>query len=283
MLNDEYYYITNFYRQNDYFRERIRQLGLYGIIRYPFNKFWRLDWENLISSTNTIRDWWNGSTWSEEYLPTAFANYFDLKTNESEILYSPQLTLVHDNSIFGSTGPISGWRSALMGNHNFSTSDSYSVYYADFRKYNFFAKRYSIALRASGGAIIGETNQRFDMDYLDGVRGFEYDDDEDLLGKKKVLGSFELRFPFVDNLSFAFPLPIYLSNIRGSAFIDLGAIWTNDLRISEAGVLKDLMAGVGFGPRLNMGFFVLKFDIAWQTDLERFSKPSYYFTLTPDF
>ncbi|MCF7793615.1 MAG: hypothetical protein K9N09_07450 [Candidatus Cloacimonetes bacterium] len=283
MLNDEYYYITNFYGTNDYFRERIRQMGLYGIIRYPFNKFWRIDWENLISTTTTIRDWWTGSSWEKEYLPAAFADYFGLEASETETVYAPQLTLVHDNSIFGSTGPISGWRGALLANRSFSTQDSYSILFGDLRSYNFFAKRYSVALRAAGGSIIGDTDSRFDMDYFNGVRGFEYDEDEDLLGKNKVVGSFELRFPFIDRLNFAFPLPLYLYQIRGSAFLDLGAIWTDDLRLTEAGSLEDLMAGIGFGPRLNMGYFVLKFDIAWQTDLESFSKPSYYFTLTPDF
>lgn len=283
MLNDEYYYITSFYNQDDYFRERIREYGFYSIIRYPLNKFWRVDLENVFSATNTKRDWWNGSSWDEEFLPNEFADYFNLKENETEKVYAPQITLVHDNTLYGSTGPLGGWRSAVLANRSFSTEDSYSVVYGDWRSYSLFAKRYSIALRAAGGAIIGETNQRFDMNYFNGVRGFEYDEDEDILGKQKAVGSFELRFPFIDHLNFAFPLPLYLYQIRGSAFLDLGAIWTDDLRLTEAGSLKDLMAGIGFGPRLNMGYFVLKFDVAWQTDLESFSKPSYYFTLTPDF
>jgi len=32
-----------------------------------------------------------------------------------------------------------------------------------------------------------------------------------------------------------------------------------------------------------MGYFVLKFDVAWLTDLSRVSKPYYYLSLTEDF
>ena len=80
-------------------------------------------------------------------------------------------------------------------------------------------------------------------------------------------------------------MPLFFYQVRGSAFIDLGATWMEDedLQLVENGVFKDLLAGVGFGPRLNMGYFVLKFDVAWNTDLSSFSKPSYYITLTPDF
>lgn len=283
MLNDDYYYKTNFYSASDYFRERINQIGFYGIMRYPFNKFWRIDWENIFYRINTKRDWWDGNIWLEEYLPPAFAQYFDLKASDSRNIYSPQISLTHDNAIFGAVGPISGWRGTILINRTFSNKFNYSVLYGDIRSYNFFAKRYSLAFRAAGGTILGDTDQLFEMDYFGGVRGYRYDQNEDLLGKHKVFGSMELRFPFVDRLNFAFPLPIYLYQIRGSAFLDIGSIWTDDLRLMESGKLKDLLMGIGFGPRLNLGYFVLKFDIAWQTDLKSFSKPSYYITLTPDF
>jgi outer membrane translocation and assembly module TamA len=73
-------------------------------------------------------------------------------------------------------------------------------------------------------------------------------------------------------------------DVRGSMFMDLGAVWDNDdITLSERGTLKDLKCGIGFGPRLNFGYFVIKLDVAWETDTENFSRPSYYFTLSPDF
>jgi outer membrane translocation and assembly module TamA len=47
--------------------------------------------------------------------------------------------------------------------------------------------------------------------------------------------------------------------------------------------LNDLKLGFGFGPRFNMGYFVLKLDIAWNSNLNRTSKPTVYFSLLPDF
>jgi len=284
-INDELVYWSNYNNHDNYFRERLNEYGLYTIMRYPFNKFWRLDWENVFSSTRIKRDWWDGDSWIEEYLDPGFANYYGLSTSDVENVYAPQFTLVHDNAIYGGVGPIAGWRGALLASRNFSNKDNFSVLFGDMRSYNFFAKRYSIALRATGGAIIGDTNQRFEMEYFNGVRGLEYDEDTDLLGKRKFLTSFELRYPFIDNLKLSFPLPLVFYQVRGSAFLDMGAIWTEDkhLKLYNNDKLQDLMMGIGFGPRLNLGFFILKFDVAWQTDLETFSKPSYYFTLTPDF
>ena len=94
-----------------------------------------------------------------------------------------------------------------------------------------------------------------------------------------------MRFPFIDNLQISFPLPIFFYNIRGSAFVDLGSVWEtdNEFKPFDDYKLNDLKMGLGFGPRLNLGYFVLKFDIAWNTNLETAGKPVYYFSLMPDF
>lgn len=280
-LSDEWIYWTDFYNQDDYMREREYNFGAYSIIRYPFNKFWRLDIENIFSSKIIRRDWWDGNNWLEEYLDDEFAYYYNLKTEEVEYIYAPQLTLVHDNAIYGSVGPVSGSRKALLLNHSFSTEKDYTILYADLRKYFFFAKRYAFAFRLSGGTIQGETNQKFSMDHYNGVRGLT----EDYLGRNKFLISAELRYPFIDNVQMSFPLPIYLHQIRGSAFIDAGSIWDDNdsLILTNNGILQDLKLSVGFGPRINLGYFVLKLDVAWNTNLESISKPTYFLSLTPDF
>ncbi|MFA5245962.1 MAG: BamA/TamA family outer membrane protein, partial [Pedobacter sp.] len=118
----------------------------------------------------------------------------------------------------------------------------------------------------------------FELSGFNGVRGF---DDDELDGKRKFLFSTELRFPLIDNLTLAFPLPIRMTGVRGSAFIDLGAVWDKeeDFVFWSENQLKDARMGFGFGPRFNMGFFIMKFDIAWETDLIDASKPRYYFWL----
>jgi len=286
-LNEEVVYrilYSNPAMQNDYFREREREYGFYTITRYPFNKFWRLDLENIFYRNELRRDWWDGykGKWIEEYLPDEFQNQFGLKESYESNVWAPQISFVHDNAVFGSVGPVSGWRGTVIFNRNFSTQKSYSILLADLRKYLFFEKRYSFAFRLFSGVVLGDTDKKFDMDYYNGIRGF---DDAELEGRKKVIFSSELRFPFLDNLKFAFPLPLKLYNIRGSAFIDVGAIWENnqDFVGMKDDILKDIKMGFGFGPRLNLGYFVLKFDIAWNTDWINVSKPSYYISLSPDF
>jgi len=281
-LSDEWIYEILYPNgDNDFFREREYNFGAYSILRYPFNKFWRLDFENIFSSKILKRDWWNGNGWDENFLDPGFAEYYGLEIEEIEYIYSPQLTLVHDNAIYGSVGPVSGSRKALLVNHSFSTEKDYTIVYTDLRKYLFFAKRYAFAFRFSGGTIQGDTNQKFTLDYYNGVRGLT----EDYEGKNKFLVSAELRYPFIDNLQMSFPFPMYFYQIRGSAFIDAGSIWDENeyLKLTDNEKLKDLKLSVGFGPRLNLGYFVLKFDVAWNTDLEIFSKPAYYISLTPDF
>ncbi len=285
-LNDEWVYKVIYPDESpsDYFREREREFGIYTILRYPFNKFWRVDFENLFYKNIIKRDWWDDrdGKWLEEYLPQFMQDPpNNLSVKETELVCAPQITFVHDNAIYGSVGPVSGWRGALLFNRSFSTTKSYSVVFSDIRNYLFFEKRYSLAFRLLEGAIIGDTNQRFVMDFFSGVRGYN----KEIEGKKKFLSSIELRFPFIDNFKLAFPLPLYFYQIRGSIFIDIGSVWENnkDLRFYENDRLKDLKLGIGFGPRLNMGYFVLKFDIAWHTDLYDFSKPSYYISLAPDF
>jgi len=99
------------------------------------------------------------------------------------------------------------------------------------------------------------------------------------------LGSAELRFPFFDYINLAFPVPLELRNIRGSVFADIGTAWdkNSEFRGVIDGKLNDIKFGYGFGPRINLGYFVLKLDIAWLTDLSRISKPMYYLSLTEDF
>ena len=41
--------------------------------------------------------------------------------------------------------------------------------------------------------------------------------------------------------------------------------------------------GFGFGPRFSMGYLVLKFDFAWDTNLVDCGKPTYFFSIYEEF
>ncbi|MCF7918583.1 MAG: BamA/TamA family outer membrane protein [Candidatus Cloacimonetes bacterium] len=269
-LNDETLYRN---ANDDYFRARDRQYGFYGIMLHPFDKYWRLETQLAVLRHQTFWDWWDkyNGDWIEGWQP-----------DENDYLVAPKLSIVHDNTLYGYVGPIAGGKQYLSLQHSFSTKKDYNMIYADLRNYKFFAKRYSWANRLIAAWTDSDEFTGFELTGFNGVRGFN---DNDLDGKRKFLFSTELRYPLIDNLTLAFPFPIRMSGVRGSVFIDLGAVWDEekDFVFWNYAQLKDARMGIGFGPRFNLGFFILKFDIAWQTDLVNSSKPNYYFWLMEDF
>ncbi len=285
-LNTDYIYQVTYENSIDvdYFRERYSQLGLYFILRYPFNKFWRLDFENIVQQVTVNRDWWNwnSNNWSHNYLPS----YINLPDKEVTNYSVPQLTLVHDNTIYGNVGPIDGWRMILLSNLNLSSKEKYySQLFGDFRDYFYFPGKYVFAMKFTAGTLWKDYPYGFVLDDINDLRGYtkQSDIEEDLIGKHKFTGTFEFRFPFVEQLKFTFPLPMMFYNIRGSAFTDFGTVWDDKLTLTQNGVLKDLKLTFGFGPRVNLGYFVLKMDTAWETDLDKVSKPHFYFSLSENF
>jgi outer membrane protein assembly factor BamA len=124
------------------------------------------------------------------------------------------------------------------------------------------------------------------------VRGTNYYEQD---GNRFALMNLEFRFPMIRYLILGWPLPLGLQNVRGALFTDLGAAWEGKLGKfenfrafnSSSGFppgLHDLLMGYGFGSRANLGFLLLRFDIAWKTDLQNSSsKPRYYFSLGTEF
>ncbi|MEO0079905.1 MAG: BamA/TamA family outer membrane protein, partial [candidate division WOR-3 bacterium] len=72
----------------------------------------------------------------------------------------------------------------------------------------------------------------------------------------------ELRYPFIDRLKLAFPLPLDITGVRGVAFADAGLIFRKGMRLWQNGQLQDLKVGVGAGIRIQISFLFLKLDFA---------------------
>ncbi|MCB5262184.1 MAG: BamA/TamA family outer membrane protein [Candidatus Cloacimonetes bacterium] len=274
LYNENYY---RFYtpQGNDYYRIRQRQTGLYGLARYPFSRFSRLEFDNMLYEYEVHQD----------YLPHENFEAGDwLKDvyKSSDIAYAPGLSLVYDNALYGSTGPLLGFRGSYTLRKSFAKTDlDYLTNYIDLRNYTLFNRRYCLALRANAAISTGSSPDHFTLGGYYGVRGL----DQRLSGSRKVLTSAELRFPLLNYISIAFPLPLTLSNIRGSAYVDMGAVWNkgDKFRGTVDGRLEDIKLGYGFGPRFNLGYFVLKLDVSWLTDLSKNSKPHIYVSLSEDF
>ena len=160
---------------------------------------------------------------------------------------SPSLGLVHDNSLFGYTGPFAGSRSRLevspsLGDWRFISG------LADWRRY-FFTRPFTLAVRGLFFGRSGRDANQFQsfLGSTDLLRGYTAGslinnecaqaaptsggvtgcpDLDRLLGSKIAVANVELRFPLTRNLVLGF-LPVGLPPIEAALFYDLGLAWNS--------------------------------------------------------
>ena len=305
---------------------RLRHYGIQSLISHPFSRFQRIDygisWHNinyskLVQSYNDFGQL--------EYLPIEDSTY-------STIL--PSLSWVFDNSVYGFTGPVDGFRknTTLTISPGYGSNNlKFQTIKSDIRKYWRFGRDYTFALRGFLGTSLGKNKQKF---FLGGVpyliagngetngvadngnfREIILDDENESLihdiyfteyawplrgarfgerfGAATSLLNLEVRFPFINYLALGFPLKMIFGNIRGHAFIDIGAAWddisefsTKDWPSRYGGNNLDNYSPVimtsGIGTKINLGYFLLKIETAWDRNENGYSKPQWYFSLGPD-
>jgi hypothetical protein len=271
--------------------------GSFSISR-PFSKFNRIDFGmSLIGIQRTYMD-----------LPDEFVGQLVqaklIPPTERRFLLSG-LTLVNDNTIWGYTGPINGGRSAVGITYSpgiWGDKDlDFMTVRADCRRYFRLKDEYNFVVRGAGGFSEGVHPQKF---FLGGVANWlnykvdgslRVDNIEEIYfaswemplrgaryyqveGNRFLLANLEFRFPLIRRLQMGFPLPLYLWNVRGALFADMGLAWDKGdsfkpFKKSPSGFLRtdELFMSYGLGARMNMGWFVLQFDLAWPTDLYRSS------------
>jgi len=290
--------------ETDYFFSD-RVYGFQGYVTYPFSRFSRLDF--LTTQVTVSRD---------NYAPSE--DYPDKTTN---ILFSTA-QFVNDAVIWGLTGPVAGERYMVKFDQSLKaigTGLDFNALEFDYRKYWFFWSRYNMAFHLGGGFSEGKDAKSY---YIGGtsnwigprrakgdiygvediyinqlivpVRGYKYFADT---GNRYGIMNLEFRYPFIDYFKLHFPLPITLAQVSGAIFWDIGATWTRDedgtftdnIRLYNPKSVDppktgDVLAGFGFGPRINLGIFVLRVDLAWGTDLKEVApKPQWYFSFGAEF
>ncbi|MFH0921394.1 MAG: hypothetical protein V1913_13660 [Fibrobacterota bacterium] len=267
--------------------------------QYPFSRYLRLEGAagfTLITRATRFYNW--DTTGTGEWAPAG-----DRDTSLSH--YTLDLAGVFDNTLWGHTGPVNGERLRLSGSlvpYSKSTGYGYGVGLLDTRTYFHFLKKYVLALRFSAGAsapMFNGTNPH--LLYLGGVPGnladlfMPYYLDQTLESNyyssivmplrgytiaganpdgntQYTLANAEFRFPFIQNLSLYFPLPISINYVMGALFIDGGAasnhlsdvfpLLKGDMTAPDKNEIK---GGAGFGLRMNLfGGFVIKWDRAWR-------------------
>jgi hypothetical protein len=276
---------------------RYRNYGGTVNFSYPINKFRRFDGGLTLMNV------------SQENLDN---------TNEpitSNTFLVPHLSFVFDNTLFGYTAPVKGTRYNIttLGTPELSIDGGGFVsFIEDFRHYFKLSDEHSFVFRFTSGASFGPNPQRF---YLGGtenwinyefennnipisnveefafsspimpMRGYNFDK---ISGSKFALTNLEFRFPLFKYLIFGL-IPLGFADIRGVAFLDAGTAWSDDNSlqlfhdVNGVTKTKDLLVGMGFGSRIIFMNFPVKFDVAWNYNWNRFSKPIYYISLGYDF
>jgi len=302
------YYLQSLISTN-WTSDRIYGVGL--LASYPFDKFTRIEGALKVSGRERIAFSARPFDTIREHLPS-------VKT------LSPTLTLVNDNTLWGITGPVNGSRSIAKVQYSpemdFNTY-AYTTTTADWRRYTRIGHDYTFSTRIAAGGSFGRNPARFlvggtnywinfhyapkiDLsndnllpitEFVGPMRGGRYGE---MRGSRFGIVNLEFRYPLVRHVAWGWPIPITLSNVRGSVFLDVGTVWGNGRAFApfasgegyRLNTFDDIlygpiaMGGVGFGWRLNLGSFVLKWDMAWPTDLKKILADSrQYWSLGADF
>lgn len=171
------------------------------------------------------------------------------------LLLSNSLTFVHDNSLWGPTGPLDGNRFNLTLAYTSDILSSNVNYYTvifDYRHYFRLNRRSAFATRFWVFWNEGKESRRFFMGGSWDLRGWPR---WSLRGQKLWLVSNEIRFPFIDQFGIRFPFGgVTFGAFRGALFFDAGSAWDTEYR--------ETYGSVGGGIRLNLaGVLVLRYDI----------------------
>jgi len=225
-----------------FFYERV--FGGYFAFTYPLSRFDRFEASTSLSRSS-----------KDLYIGT-----YERKA----LLLSNAVSYVHDNSLWGPTGPIDGERYILTLAYTTDIQYSNVDYYTligDVRKYFRLGMRSAYAVRAALFYNDGREARRYFMGGSWDLRGYPR---WGIRGKKLWLLSQELRVPLIDALAVRFPFgTVMIGPIRGAAFFDAGSAWDN--------VYSETLGSIGVGLRLSIGgIIVLRYDIGKRVE-ENFS------------
>ena len=327
----DYYFIAfqnaNFFNVDYFSFARLRHYGLQGIVSQPFSRFQRLDygfaWHNINYS---ILEQTMMNDFGQYEYSTVYSSTYSTVLPKISWVYDNSIfgfTGPIDGLRQNTTMTVSpGYGSNKL---KFQTVKS------DIRKYWRFGRDYTDALRGFIGKSFGPNKQKFflgGIPYLLGgggetngipdnsnfrevitdtanatlihdvyfteyawpLRGARF---AERYGNTTSLFNIEVRFPFINYLALGFPLKMIFGNIRGHAFVDIGAAWDSPSEFSSkdwpkrygqnvSGNYSPWVSTAGLGTKINLGYFLLKIEMAWDRNSNGYSKPQWYFSLGPD-
>jgi len=222
--------------------------GGFGTVSYPISMFRRIEMTSSLS-------------WDDKQIPVR-------QIDRQALLLTNQISIVHDNTLFGYNGPVAGWRGRLSTAYTTDllySNVNYVTVELDLRQYLRLSRHITFASRVLGRMNHGREARLWFMGGSWDLRGYPF---FDVRGKKSWFTSHELRFPLLDNPSIYFPPLAILGivNLRGSLFFDAAHTWNDSYhqRIPQIFAGETLGAsGIGF--RLNLfGALVLRYDLGYR-------------------
>jgi hypothetical protein len=225
--------------------------GSFGM-NYPISKFQRI--EATITVQNSDKE--------------VITNVIERKA----LLFTNTMAFVHDNSLWGPTGPIAGSRGLVLLGYTTDVKFSNVNYFSVVLDYRYYARIALTTLFAFRAALFyneGKEARRYFIGGSWDLRGYPR---FSIRGKKIWFTSMEFRFPLIDQLNIRFPvLSLGFFGIRGALFFDMGGAWDNKY--------IETLGSVGFGFRVNIfGVLVLRYDIGKRIEdnMARFQDGLFY-------
>lgn len=275
-----------------------------GFVHYPFSTTLRLEGGlNVGNQTFSLEarrnlfDPFSGFFYGteNERLPTGDSYFFNqFFTIEKGFTAGTNIALVGDNSHFGLTSPLYGYRFRLSADRSFGIND-YTSFLADYRHY-IWKKPVSFAFRGFGLVRFeNEVSSVFPIyaGQMGFVRGYDFLFDNrgaeefggvqfnQFLGSKMLMGSFEIRTPFTGPKQLAligsniFFTDLALFFDAGIAFNEFGDIGDDTLQFTP-----ELATSVGLSLRINF-FGAMILEPYWAYPLKKDSRVVFGFNFIP--
>lgn len=247
-------YDIPYYNYVDSLVERINRGGQ-AVAVYPFDFLTRAEL-GLTGYASDVQIW--------RYFPYPVENWQRVDRRLEAVFYASP-ALVFDNTLWDQYGPARGTRCRLGADLALPevSGRQFQSPYLDVRNYQRLGRRFVFASRAYGAASLGSGADQY---YIGGeaVRGYNWGEFYRETGSYAGLAGIELRYPFIDRLKIAFPLPLEVGGIRGVAFLDGGMVFRPGMRVWDAknSRMDDLKLGIGAGLRIQVTSLFLKLDFA---------------------
>ncbi len=235
---------------DEFFYER--SFGGTMFLSYPISRFDRI--ESTVTLMNADR----------EIVPGISAR--------KSLLVNNSIAYIHDNSLWGPSGPLDGERWLFLLGYTSDVKFSNVNYFsaiADYRSYLRLSYSMALAFRMSLYYNEGKEARRYFMGGSWDLRGYPR---WSIRGEKMWITSLEFRFPLIDQLQIKFPIvDIGFFGIRGAMFFDAGSAWDKEY--------KTTYGSIGTGIRFNLfNVIVFRYDIGKkiENNFSEFQKGLFY-------